>query len=569
MDQFTPSKTAGEIDGAADDESLAGPVVIARVENLLRAFATTLRSFRLYAGNGPMLDRFGETLREKFDALWEIQPSLTLRVTEKQILFDGKIVFPTAGEGGDLPFLLYKDGIRELTISRGFEDEEIKAFLAVIAHAPQIRPDEDDLITLLWDADLSFLKYDYVEPAGDSDEAGPAVKTGPETVSAEAVRSDAAAPAEPTAVTPEDFKEALYFLDEAELRRLADEVRREEERDLWPDVINALFDRLEDGSNDRQKRVINIFAELLPSLLAAGRAAEAAELLGDLVELAGRGDVFSPDVLRDVRALFAQLGEPETVQQLITMLELSPSGDSGEGLAALLAYFPPEAIAPLMRASETAPRPDIRRTLNQLIARLATGNRDHVMALLSDGDPMVAAGAARWVGRLGTGAAVTPLTSLLSSPEPTVRLAAIESLRELRASAVAVSIVPLLNDSDASVRIAAARALGTLGFAGARKPLQEVLGSKYLRTADRTEKVAMFEAFGRLAGAEGVALLDQTLNRKSWLGRAESSETRACAAIALAQIRTPAAQEALVSAIEDNDPVVRTAVNRALKEVKQ
>lgn len=568
MDQSSASRAADGTDVMSGEASGADPEAAACLEELLRAFATTLKSYRLYAGNGPMLDRFGEALREKFNTLWDLQPSVSLRVAERQFFYDGTVIYPAGDEGGDLPFLFYKDGIREINIFKGFEDEEIKVFLSVVARAPQIRPDEDDLITLLWEADLKFLTYSYVEPAGEGDETGSPGTPKAEPVSSETVRSDARAPAEASAIKAEDFQETLYFLDEAELRRLADEVRLEEERDLWHDVVNALFDRLEDGNEDRQKRIVAVFAELLPSLLAANRATDAAALLRDLAELAGRGDVFPPSVLRDIRELFAQLGQPETVQQLITMLELVPNGDSGAGLGELLSYFPPEAIAPLMRASETAVRPDIRRTLNQLIERLATANRDHVTALLSDSDPMVVAGAARWVGRLGAGAAVSPLTSLLASPEPAVRLAAIESLQELRASSAAAPIVPLVQDDDAAVRIAAAKALGSLGFAGAKKALEDAIGSKQLRAADRLEKVAIFEAFGRLAGAEGVALLDRTLNGKSWLGRGENSETRACAAIALAQIRTPAANEALISAADDADPVVRTAVNRALKEVK-
>ncbi|HET7273675.1 MAG TPA: HEAT repeat domain-containing protein [Longimicrobiaceae bacterium] len=560
MDQ---SPDSVHVDLQGDDE--LSPA-ITQVEELLRAFATTLRSYRLYAGNGPVLDRFGEVLREKFAALWDYQPILNVVVAENQILCDDVVVYNTGGESGDLAFLLFKDGIREITFLEGFEQDEVRTFLSILARAPQIRPDEDDLVTLLWEADLKLFRYSYVEAGSEREEGTADVSTASRPVDPDAIRSEAQAPPESTAVSAEDFQEARYFLDAAELRRIADEVRREEDRDLWKDVVNAVFDRLEDGSDERQIRIINVLGELLPSLLASGKADDAAVLLGDLADLVGRGDVFSPAVLREVRDLFAQLGSPEAVQQLVMMLELQ-NAESSEGLAALLSYFPPEAIAPLMRAGETAVRPNVRRALSQLIERLVTANRDHLAGLLNGDDPVVVAGAARWIGRLGAGAAVGSLVELLHNPEPAVRRAAIEALQELRASAAAESIVPLIGDPAVEVRIAAARALGSIGYSGARAPLEAAVTSKHLRSADRGEKVAFFEAFGRIAGPEGVALLDRTLNGKRWLGRSESSETRACAAVALAQIRSPAARTALDAAVNDHDPVVRTAVHRALKEV--
>ena len=45
-----------------------------------------------------------------------------------------------------------------------------------------------------------------------------------------------------------------------------------------------------------------------------------------------------------------------------------------------------------------------------------------------------------------------------------------------------------------------------------------------------------------------------------------SSETRACAAIAIGRMGTPEAREMLKSAADDKDLVVRNAVSRALRE---
>jgi len=80
-----------------------------------------------------------------------------------------------------------------------------------------------------------------------------------------------------------------------------------------------------------------------------------------------------------------------------------------------------------------------------------------------------------------------------------------------------------------------------------------------------TEKMAFFEAYGALAGDGGVELCDTILNGKSFLGRREEPEMRACAAVALGRIATAGAIESLRKASGEKDVVVRNAVSRALR----
>ena len=70
----------------------------------------------------------------------------------------------------------------------------------------------------------------------------------------------------------------------------------------------------------------------------------------------------------------------------------------------------------------------------------------------------------------------------------------------------------------------------------------------------------------RIAGEEGVGVLDELLNGKGFLGKREPSEVRAAAALALGQVEGASAKAALQKAASEEDPVVRSAVNRALRK---
>jgi HEAT repeat protein len=550
--------------------------VRAQVQDAIRGLAKAWRTYLLYEGRSPALDRIVDSLRETLRQMFTRIPFFTLAVEERELLWEGVVVYQ--GDDGDRPlggpassrenlaFTLYRDGLREISFHKGVERDELDALLEILARVSRLRgEDQDDLLTLLWDHDWYHVRYRYVEGLPEGTELPAASGEQP-----------SALPAEPreevqlvSTVSPDDFRGALYFLDAEELRRLERELEREMGRDLWSDVLNALFDRIEDGGALRQEQIVGILGDLLPILLGAGKLDTAALILGELVKIATGGQRLPAAVMRELRGLFEQLADPATVAELVRTVEESGAAMSEASLGTLLSFFPPDALGPLLKAAETSASPAVRRTVQAAAERLAGTAREHVTKLLTEQDPAVAAGAARLIGRLRVTTAAGDVARLLRRPEPATRLAAVEALQELRSPNASEALEAALEDADGKVRVAAARALSVLRYAPAKARLEAALDGKKLREAELTERIAFFEAYGGLAGAEGVPLLERILNGRSWLGRRETPEIRACAALGLGKIRHPAAEKALNAAAADPDPVVRSAVGRALKAVRQ
>lgn len=533
------------------------------IQWILHALQRSVRAHQLYEGQSPVLDRFVEALRERLLGVWEEIDRVTLVVDEHEIRWEEQPLYHSEERSESLAFLFYKDGIREVTLLPGIE-ADIRRFVEVLARVHRAHAEEDDLITLLWETDLPCLQYRYVDHLAEGVELPSKSGEPPAPVDTEAVRGELQAP-EVSGISAEDFEEALYFLDEAELRQLTAEVRRETERELWTDVCSALFDRLDDGHPERQEKIVRILRDVLPLLLGAGRLRTAAVVLREIASFRGR-DEAAPDRVHElVEALFDALRQPGAVSQLVQVVEDDPAAVSAEDLSELLSFYPPEALPALFQAAETAVRPELKRALSSAVERLASSNQQHVVSLLSSPEPQVAAGAAAWVGRLGIGSAAAAVARLLERPEASVRLAAVAALQALRTQVAAGALLGRLEDADRDVRIAAARALAALRYTPAKERLSALIASKRLREADLTERIAFFEAYGAVAGAQGVSALNQILNGRNWLGRREGPELRACAALGLAQIRTADAQKALTAAAAETDPVVRSAVTRALR----
>ena len=118
-----------------------------------------------------------------------------------------------------------------MTIYKGAEETELPQLLSTINQARFMAADAgDDLNTLLWAHEFELIKYRFIDFFGEGggELPGPSGTAGEGTTAADRK----AAVAEETADRPkgmvdiDDFDSTLYFLDEEEVRYLADRAAR-------------------------------------------------------------------------------------------------------------------------------------------------------------------------------------------------------------------------------------------------------------------------------------------------------------------------------------------------------
>jgi HEAT repeat protein len=555
------------------------------IRELFVVLGKALRAYQLYDDNNPVRHRFVEGLRQALQELWTGVDRLTLAVDEDRILAGETPVYTSENRSDSLAFLFYKDGIREITFLPGLEEDELERFLGVLQRARKLRPEGDDLLTVLWEEDLQFFQYQYVDflaegvdlpVPGSGHSAEELQKVLDAEVEEEGEEEEEEGPPKPgesaapepaqKTVSKDDFNPTLYSLDPKEMQTLREELKKELDRDLRMDVLAALFDRLEEPENpERQSEVLGILNTLLPNFLSRGALVAATHVLHELRKLEATEGTFDEERLALSRKILDDVSQPEFIAELIQALYDGTIRSTPRQLAELLQFLRPTALSPLLRASETVEHKELAQVLRKATRGIAERNRGAVIRLLEETDPVVASGAARMAGEMQIAEAGPSLAGLLAHVDPSVRLAAVEAAVSLRASTAAGALQATLDDPDREVRIAAARALGELQYRPAAKRLENIIGGKEIRDADITEKVAVFEAFGRVANERAVPILDKLLNGKGFLGKREPSEIRAAAALGLGQVSDGSAAAALQKASQEDDPVVRSAVNRAMR----
>ena len=541
------------------------PADATAVEELLKLFGKAARAHQLYLPNNPIYKSAHDALRAGFAPVWAELEELVLSFTESEVKWEGQTVLSETSRGSEsLPWLFYKDGVRELRLLPGIEAEELDRLLTIMQRVRKASPEEDDLLTLLWEGDFVFLRYRYVDV---SLEGAPTLAEG------ETVASDEERYVEPQeeitrsgVINMSDFDGTLYFLDEREIEYLQTEVDREYRADLRQNVISILLDIFEQQPAAQVRgEVTELLDVLMVHMLSAGQFQNVAYLIRESQVTATRAADLQPVLAQQLAQIPARLSAPEPLTQLLQSLDEAVMMPPPADLVALFEQLRGPALATVLEWLSRIQNVKLRPVLDAAAVRLAAQNTSDLVKLIGSTVPGVALEAAKRAGTLKTPAAVAPLSKALQDGDAALRVAAVQALGEIGSPSALQALERGLDDAERDVRVAAVRALSARGYRPVLAKLDAIVKGKAIRDADLTEKMAVFEAYGALCGEEGVAPLDSLLHGKSLFGRREDSELRACAAVALGRINTPRAQESLRRATSEKDVVVRNAANRALR----
>jgi hypothetical protein len=539
------------------------------VTDLLKAFVKAVRAHQLYLPNNPMHARSLEAVRDAFAAMWQHTDELDLQIVETQLKWEGRVVLDEGERTSDnMAWLLYKDGIRELKMLKGFEEEELGIFFNLLQAVRKATDEDDDLLTLMWEREFANLQYRYVDLTAES---GPGVESMERAEQKEKILSPAQVEAGLESTTSslaklDDFDSTLYFLDDREVEYLQQEVKREFSTDLRPAVIASLLDTFETQKDPTvREEICGLLDYFLLILLSTAQYRNAAYLLREASVTANR----AADVLEPQKQRLTQLGElmsdPKPLGQLLQALEDSPLRAPQMELDEMFGILQPRALETILGWIRRSNNPQLKMLLEVAATRLAASNSAELIRLIGSDDEAVVTEAIRRAAALKSPAAVPALGKMLTVGEADMRVAAVTALTEIGSPGAMQMLERALTDDDREVRIVAVRALGSRNARAALPRIEAAIKGKDLRESNLTEKMAFFEAFGLLSGDAGITLLDGILHAKGFMGKRDDSEFRACAAMALGKINSPKAMDCLNRATGEKDVIVRNAVSRAIR----
>lgn len=541
---------------------------------LLSAAQTALRARRLREQDPAVVQEADAALELSFGSIWERMQGIDLSIERGGITFDGVQVLSASDDPEELISSLYGAGIRRLTLTPGAEREEIKLVLSAIDAARRGR-DGSDLLTFLFRADLEQVQYETaaVGPAAAGPRAAPRITStvpgapaSPDVVR-ETVRQDAEADdSERGIVRLEKFDSTLYFLDEREVAYLKGAIDREYGQDLALNSLGLLLDTLElRSAADVRREVIDVLDDFLPELFSVGKFEAVALLIAGLRE-AARKAVDLTDAQKDaLDRIRASISEPKAVSQLFHALEGGAVAPTAPSMGILLRELRPGAVRQVLAWSVRLGDLDTRASVVEALDAFFTEWPHSLSRMMNTPEREVIRAGLKLAARLKLPEFVEIVGGVTGHHDASIRKSAARALAAIATAASLRRLAGMADDADRDVRIIVYRALTARPTRSALPDLQRMIEARDLEKRGQREKRTLFEAFGSVAGQDGISTLADLLRGKNPFGPRPSSHTRACAAIALGVIGTPAAYAELERAAKDRDPLVRSAVGDALR----
>jgi hypothetical protein len=147
----------------------ADQVSTAAVRELVGYLYKSVKTIILYPPANPLPAEFKLHLHEKLAAYLDEHGPLVLQVRGDQFIHEGHTVHEEKGGDDNFISTLTRDGVQKLSFHPGLELHELEAFLNIIKKVINERSEDDDLVTLLWEASFSNIRYESISELDEMD----------------------------------------------------------------------------------------------------------------------------------------------------------------------------------------------------------------------------------------------------------------------------------------------------------------------------------------------------------------------------------------------------------------
>ncbi len=405
----------------------------------IHQLARTLKTCRLYDARNPTVVRFREELGGGLQRMIETLGVVRYQFTAADVLYEEQSLYPARSRDDNLALAFYRDGVRAITFTPGIEMRELEQLLDAVLLVTGQNQEDDDLITLLWEAQLPHVEVDYVPAEGDvggssgeddgaplmpwptasavEEEGGATPASGPEaeqetTQAGRMSRSDDWSAGDLTIEIEAGFEE-LHSLAPSEVLRLRYEYDVEHQASIVTSMLAVARAYLAAGASPEDRSELARFLpRVLRQAVAHGRWLESRETL-QLLRQSGAGEwsaeTFAQELLQPIS--IANAVEKLDTQDTPAVLDfISFARELGE---------PAVDWLNLVLAESQDKRH--RRQLAEAIADLCRSNPERLAPWISDPRWFVVRNVVHILGWIGGPGIVGLLRSASRHPEMRVR----------------------------------------------------------------------------------------------------------------------------------------------------
>jgi hypothetical protein len=545
---------------ASPDGRPAAPADLRNLEKVRAVFASLgkyVSAQAIYQSNNPSLIKFANAFEQAFRSFFESENELILAVQQYRMVWRDQVVYDIGCNTESLAFLLFKDGIGEISILSTVKKDELEQFACLLKNALYSPAVQFDTATALWNAEFPNIFYRVLDEQSDgADGAGDGSGSSRKE---EPLRAN-----DHQNITTDDTTRTSHHSD-ALLENLG----------TYLDLIAEQECRRSDPA-EKERRLQRVLADhfaIDTDALARWKSATRATHENDdlIAFLRIMFDFMrarsAPPVVRDitdtVERLVHYIRDEGHVTTLIATLELP--GD----ILRYLHIVGEKSVPALCELMARSTDPSLHEKGCATLIDVAGADILRIIETLDVSNPYLAQDVVDLMSRSSLKEIPPVIDRMIASSDPNIRRCVVGCLVHVASEAAAERLTALLKDGNQSVRVKTTELIVTFPHPVIIAEVTAICFSEeaVFKPADELER--LFRALGKLAGESALPQIRNAIERKYYLpsGKSRSKRDKLLAVTALRYIPGQHARGLLDKLSTDADNLVRTKALHMLKQL--
>jgi len=489
-----------------------------------------------------------------------------LEIERERIVSKSETVSSGLSEDGTLQFTLFRDGIRWLEFKEGIEQGEIANFLTIINKYSKLSAEpEGDIVTAFWEVQFAHIGYEVSAFSWGSSETGDGA-----SVFSGGNRAQ-------TQLREKNLEESKYPVDQAidpdalELTKqeqviLEQMIRSEEEADITS-YLDALLDSLlQHQEKDNFNIILEVLSEEFTGSLSRKEFLIALKILQGLHYILETCEADTPWAGTMIHDFLQTASCPESLTPLKDVWK-GLGLEEAETLSQMFRLLNPQAVHSLGALLSQPQSARFRQLLMDSIIFLVSQDMHHLETMLNNSDERLAEKLVPLIVEMEGGQSLRYLIKLAHHPSGRVRQEAVKGIFKRHTDHLK-DIFILIEDKEDSIRQLVLKQFGQSRNNGIEDLLVSYLQKTKFSNTDGNHTLLCFKTLGKCGSLRSVPFLREMLIKRSWMPGSRRSINRRGAAVALASLGLPDAEEILNAAGRSIFSGLRDIVRQARRETQ-
>jgi len=571
------------------EKSHSDSVEIKKAKQVLKSFGKAFFGLKIYPTVNPSVQKSIDTFVKDIKEFLNVYKHLKIGVGEFSFTYKGETVFQDEEKKRSLPFLLFKDGMRELFFYKGLDEKEIQEFLKVIKEDSNLPPEDSDIVNSLWEKDFAHIRYFALDEFLESEIGEESNKIyvnidknkfsegkvnftpedrielykrgialGVQSSKDENGEDDGritdnlVLPSHVTSISEEEIPEVKTMVSESRAASRLNE------------LVNLLFEILSlEERYDRFLAILNVLNQGYLEIVHKSDFALALFLLNRIQELK---EPLSSQLKENKKSLERFLQDVRTDSSISRLRKRFLDGriKNFESFFQYLKFLGPSTIPLLGDIWEHSEDTLIREKASDFLQEFGQKDINALVKIAKDDRLALLREVIAILGRMGDRRVLPHLEKFSKRDDKTLRLATIHALKKIEDEEVNKILLKLLNDEFGEVRALAAQSLKYYGDKTTFEQVMELAKRRDFKKRNKTEKKALLKFLAKSQSEEVYSLLRSILRKWTIFSTSVQNEIRLSAIYALEAMANPKAAKILKEGTRLRNKAIREACRLSL-----